>query len=797
MFYPDNIESKLEFDKIRTLLKNYCISSLGRGETDNIRFSTSAAEIETMMQQTKEFKDILENGNDFPYENYYDCRGELARISSTDGYLDEAGLFELKLSLETIARICAFFTSKESENYHYLKELSAGIDICQPICRQINSILDKYGHVHDRASAELYEIRRKKNAESSYIAKTIRTILTSAKEAGYAEETASAVMRGDRLVIPVSPAYKKRIQGIVHDESATGKTVFIEPAEIVEAGNRIRSLEAAEKREIIKILRTCTDFIRPMADEASRSYDFLAKMDFIRAKAKFANVIDARCPQLSPEPGMDWHAARHPLLLLSLQKQGKELVPLDIKLAAGDRILLISGPNAGGKSVCLKTAGLLQYMGQCGLLLPLSEDSSFGVFSDIFIDIGDEQSIENNLSTYSSHLAAMKIFLHKGNQNSLLLIDEFGSGTEPVIGGAIAEAELEVFAKNGCYGIITTHYANLKHLAASTPGIKNAAMLYDRGRMEPLFKLVTGTPGSSFAIEIARKSGLGEEVIAAAIKKAGEENVNYDKNLQDIARDKRYWENKRQQIRLSSKKWEEKNAELEKRMSEIKAREKEIISNARQQANELLKQANATIENTIRKIKESAAEKETTKEARRKVQILREKINADENNTKTAKRTDTRQQFEIGSYVKYGDNIGTVLQINGDKAVVAFGQIEATIDRSQLLPAKESEYKKTKAKAYNFVSPETNEHIRRRNLNFRSEIDVRGMRVDEALQAVAYLLDDATMAGAGRLRILHGTGTGALRQEIRKYLATQPQVCDFHDEHVQLGGAGITIVELE
>ena len=348
MFYPDNIESKLEFDKIRTLLKNYCISSLGRSETDNIRFSTSAAEIETMMQQTKEFKDILENGNDFPYENYYDCRGELARISNTDGYLDETGLFELKLSLETIARICAFFTSKESENYHYLKELSAGINTCQPICRQINSILDKYGHVHDRASAELYEIRRKKNAESSYIAKTIRTILASAKEAGYAEETASAVMRGDRLVIPVSPAYKKRIQGIVHDESATGKTVFIEPAEIVEAGNRIRSLEAAEKREIIKILRTCTDFIRPMADEASRSYDFLAKMDFIRAKAKFANVIDARCPQLSTEPGMDWHAARHPLLLLSLQKQGKELVPLDIKLAAGDRILLISGPNAGG-----------------------------------------------------------------------------------------------------------------------------------------------------------------------------------------------------------------------------------------------------------------------------------------------------------------------------------------------------------------------------------------------------------------------------------------------------------------
>lgn len=798
MFYPNNIEEKIEFDKIRELLKKYCISSLGRNETNNMRFSTSITEIDEMLSQTKEFKCILESGISFPYENYYDCRNNLYRITSTDGYLTENELFELKLSLETIARICTFFSSKESEPYPRLRQLSTGINSCKPICEYIGHILDKYGHVQDNASAELFDIRRKKTLENNYISKALRAILSKAKEAGYVDNDVAPVMRGDRMVIPVSPIHKKRISGIVHDESASGKTVFIEPSELVETNNRIRSLEAAEKREIIKILRTCSDFIRPFANEASSAYDFLAKIDFIRSKAKLAIATNANLPMLSNKAEIRWISARHPILLLSLQKQEKHLVPIDINIKDDDRILLISGPNAGGKSVCLKTAGLLQYMGQCGLLLPIDPDSSFGIFSDIFIDIGDEQSIENNLSTYSSHLTAMKFFLRNGTNSSLLLIDEFGSGTEPVIGGAIAEAELNCFVRNGCKGIITTHYSNLKHMAESTNGLKNAAMLYDKQHMEPLFKLEIGTAGSSFAIEIARKIGLGEEIIAAATKIAGEENINYDKNLQDIARDKRYWENKRQQIRIANKKWEEKNAELEKRLSEIKQKEKEIISKARKQANELLTEANSTIENTIRKIKETSAEKESTKQARNEIHNLHNRIINDDKKQNARKNDLTNaQKLNVGNYVKYGDNIGTVLKINGNKVIVAFGQIEATMDKSQLQSASKSDYDKMKAKSYNFISTQTNSEIRRKNLNFKNEIDVRGLRVDEALQAVAYFIDDATIAGAGNLRILHGTGTGALRQEIRKFLSTLPQVIDYHDEHIQLGGAGITVIELE
>lgn len=798
MFYPQNIEEKIEFDKIRELLKTYCISSLGRDEINNMQFSTSIKDIDEKLSQTKEFKCLLETDINFPYENYYDCRKNLSRITCTDGYLTENELFELKLSLETIARICAFFNSKESDAYPKLRQLSEGTNLCRPICEYIGNILDKYGHVQDHASAELFETRRKITLENSFISKAMRTILSKAKEAGYVDDDVSPVMRGDRLVIPISPIHKKRIHGIIHDESASGKTVFIEPSELVEANNRIRSLEAAEKREIIKILRNCTDFIRPMADEASSAYDFLARIDFIRAKAKLAITTDADLPRLSNCPEIKWLSARHPLLLLSLQKQGKDLIPLDISIAGDDRILLISGPNAGGKSVCLKTAGLLQYMGQCGLLLPIHADSSFGIFSDIFIDIGDEQSIENNLSTYSSHLTAMKFILRNGTENSLILIDEFGSGTEPVIGGAIAEAELEFFVRNGCKGIITTHYSNLKHMASSTPGLKNAAMLYDRHCMEPLFKLEIGTAGSSFAIEIARKIGLGEDIITSATKKAGEENINYDKNLQDIARDKRYWENKRQQIRIATKKWEEKNAELEKRLSEIKQKEKDIISKARQQANELLAEANTTIENTIRKIKETSAEKESTKRARNDIKNLHERIiNEDKKQNARSNNIIHAQKLKVGNYVRYGDNIGTVLEINGNKVIVAFGQIEATMDKSQLQTVSKSDYDKSKAKSYNFVSTQTNSEIRRKNLNFRNEIDVRGMHVDEALQAVAYFIDDATIAGAGHVRILHGTGTGALRQEIRKFLSTLPQIVNYHDEHIQLGGAGITVVDLE
>ena len=624
----------------------------------------------------------------------------------------------------------------------------------------------------------------------------MRSVLNKATEDGLIDKDVTPSLREGRLVIPVSSMNKRRIPGIVHDESATGKTVFIEPTAVVEVNNRIRELENEERREIIRILTEFTNFVRPFYDDILNSCLLVAKIDAIRAKALFSIDIKAIKPYLYSDCRIDWYEARHPLLEKSLTRQGKKIQPLNIRLNKKQRILLISGPNAGGKSVCLKTAGLLQYMLQCGLPIPIHERSNAGIFQSIFIDIGDEQSIENDLSTYSSHLINMKNCIKYSNGKSLLLIDEFGTGTEPQLGGAIAEAVLNRLNTNHVYGIITTHYTNLKHYAAQTEGVVNAAMLYDRNKMQPLFMLSIGTAGSSFAIEIARKIGLPDDVINAASKIVGEEQIDFDKHLQDVARDKRYWEQKRAKIKEEEKKLQSLTEHYDALVQDIKKKEKEIIRNAKEEASQIIKNSNAKIENTIRAIKESAADKNITQSERRELENFKKSLDKQLEKQPSVKQP---QDFHKGERVRIkGQNIaGTIDAVNGKTAIVFFGQIKSTVDVSKLEHLTASQLKEMEKYSTNAVAnAKKGFDMRERQLNFSQDIDVRGMRVDEALQAVIYFLDDAQMFNVSRVRILHGTGTGALKSAIRDYLYQSSIVKSFKDEHVQFGGAGITVVDL-
>lgn len=629
MIYPSHFESKIGFDKIKIFLKEKCISSLGEEKVDDIRFSSDINTISTLVSQTQEFINLISENDSFPTDAYFDIRSYLSRIKIEGSFLTENELFEIQRSLLTIKEIIAFINSKEDKLYPELKALSKDILLFPPILQRIDTILNKFGKIKDNASPELARIRKEKLVTASSISRILDHIIRKAQAEGYTEKDITPSVREGRLVIPVIPAFKRKINGIVHDESASGKTIYIEPAEVVEANNQISELKIQEKREITKILTAFTDFVRPYIPELLHSYDFLGTIDFIRAKALFSIEIGGIKPVIEDNTIIDWINSYHPLLYLSLKKQQKNIIPLTILLTNEHRLLLISGPNAGGKSVCLKTVGLLQYMMQCGLPVPMKENSTMGIFEHIFIDIGDEQSIENDLSTYSSHLSNMKFFIKNSNEKTLILIDEFGSGTEPQIGGAIAEAELNVFNQNKTFGVITTHYTNLKHFASQTDGIINGAMLYDRHLMQPLFQLKIGNPGSSFAIEIARKIGLPESIISEATEKIGLDHINYDKNLQDIARDKHYWENKRQQIRLKEKKLEEISEQLRSELESIDKQRKIIIREAKSEANLLLSNTNATIENTIRQIKESNADKEKARLSRKNIEELKTLINTE------------------------------------------------------------------------------------------------------------------------------------------------------------------------
>ncbi len=839
MIYPQNFETRIEFDAIRRMLKEQCLCPLGRERVDEMHFLTDYDAIETRLNEVVEFMLMMQVEGNFPTDSYYDVREPLQRIRIEGMYMGAEELFSLRRSLDTIGRILSILHKQGGDSadgednplYPSLRALAGEVEAFPAIIRGIDAIIDKFGAVKDSASPALARIRGELVRTSGSISRTLNSILRRAQADGLVEKDAAPTMRDGRLVIPVAPALKRKMGGIVHDESASGKTVFIEPAEVVEANNRIRELEAEEKREIIAILSAFSAELRPLVPQLLLSYDFMGEMDFIRAKAEFAVHINAVKPSLLDRPMMDWGTAYHPLLELSLRKHGRRMSPLDIELDGERRILLISGPNAGGKSVCLKTAGLLQYMLQCGLLIPVHERSRAGIFQSLFIDIGDQQSIEDDLSTYSSHLLNMKHTLRNCDRKSLILIDEFGGGTEPLIGAAIAEALLKRFNERGSFGIITTHYQNLKHFADSTPGIVNGAMLYDRGEMRPLFQLQIGNPGSSFAVEIARKIGLPEEVISDASQIVGSDYIQSDKYLQDIVRDKRYWESKRKNVHQKEKELDEMLGKVQESTDELKKSRKQILKDAREEAERLLRDANAKIENTIRTIVEAKAEKERTRQARQELsdfskqleEIARQKqqMQADREMAKILARQERKKngkkdkgiqqqgkqgeqsgskpvlhKIEPGMHVRLMGQqaVGEVMSVNKSGAVVRFGAIKSTVSVERLQPC---EAPKEEVRKVSFLTSETQEQLHRKRLEFKSDIDIRGMRGEEAVQAISYFVDDAVVCNVHQLRILHGTGNGILRTMVRQYLSTLPFVKHFHDEHVQFGGAGITIVELE
>lgn len=809
VIYPDNFEHKIEFLRIRELVAASCLSTLGKEKVDEMQFSTSFDEIELNLNRVDEFVHILQEEDSFPSDNFYDVRPMLRRIRVVGTWMDTETMFQLKRSLQTINSIVSFLHKNDDSDpvYPNLLSLAENVVVYPDITKRIDAIIDGYGQIKDNASPGLSDIRRQLASALTSISRSMNAILRKAQADGYVDKDVSPSMRDGRLVIPVNPSYKRKISGIVHDESASGKTVFIEPSEVVEANNRVRELENQERREIIKILAAFSDYLRPYLPDLLESYEFLAQIDFIRAKAKFGLSINAIKPSINNKQQIDWVHAYHPLLYLALTRQNRKVIPLDITLQGKDRILIISGPNAGGKSVCLKTVGLLQYMVQCGLMIPLKENSTVGVFDDIFIDIGDEQSIENDLSTYSSHLLNMKFFVKNCNPKSLLLIDEFGSGTEPEIGAAIAEALLERYNAQQSFGVITTHYQNLKHFANENEGVINGAMLYDRHLMQPLFTLSIGNPGSSFAVEIARKIGLPEEVIAHASEKVGGDYINMDKYLQDIARDKRYWERKRDEIRRESKRLEQITSDYESKLEDVNKQKKEILSKAKQEASQLLSDSNARIENTIREIRESQADKEHTKLVRESLSEFKTNVVGKEQKSPKLKKKRTKsvdQTMADKTPLQVGDDVrlqgqtapGKVLEVQGKKATVAFGTLKTTVDSNKLERVSKNQLKKEDL-SRGFYNQSSSDILYNKKLDFKQEIDVRGMRADEALQAVMYFIDDAIQVAAGRVRILHGTGTGALRHVIREYLGTVNGVSKYRDENVQFGGAGITVVEME
>lgn len=817
MIYPDNFEKKIGFDAVRERIGALCGSEAGRRHCGEMRFESNSAVVASRLEAAAEMLAIVSSDEPCPLDGMTDVEPVVRALRVPGSFLPASDLLTLRRALGVMADVDSFFSKRRGDGdnptYPRLDAIARRLLTFPQAMREIDRVLDRYGNVLDNASPELAAIRRDLNSMTGSVNSALRRVMARAVADGVLEADAAPAMRDGRLVIPVAPMHKRRISGIVHDESASGKTVFIEPAEVVQINNRIRELQMDERREIVRILTSVADVIRPNAGEMERSADVVGELDFIRAKGRYAVETSATMPHLSDGPELEWYHACHPGLLMSLRRHGREIVPLDIRLTPKERILVISGPNAGGKSVCLKTVGVVQYMAQCGVLPTVYENSHLGVFDDIFIDIGDDQSIEDDLSTYSSHLRNMKLFLQRGRGTSLVLIDEFGGGTEPQIGGAIAQAILHQFNNAGMWGVVTTHYQNLKHFAEDTDGLVNGSMLYDRHMMQPLFKLSIGNPGSSFAIEIARKTGLPEQIIAEAEEIVGSDYVNLDKYLLDIARDKRYWENKRTSIRQKEKRLEETLERYESDADQLREKRREIIAEARAEAKRIIDGTNSEIERAIREIRESQADRERTLAARRSLEEERRRLestdadkashpslpkrHAKKQRQQPAAPAAAQRELTVGDAVKL-DGEGTpgrILEISGKTAVVAFGMLKTSValDRLKLTLASPEKSQQRSS----FVSSATTDSSREKQLNFKRDIDLRGMRVDEALQAVTYFIDDAIQFSAGRVRILHGTGTGALRQAIRQYLDTVSGVRSYRDEHVQFGGAGITVVDLD
>ncbi|MBD5298736.1 MAG: endonuclease MutS2 [Bacteroides sp.] len=825
MVFPKDFESKIGFAPLRQLVIEKCETRLGKEEAMNMDFISVYEEIIKRLSCVSEMRNLLASPADMPDERIYDVVPWLSEIKAAGSFMSAERLGKLSATLQTMTGIGTFFSKKESESgryrYPYLSDEFAMLPSFPEIVREIERCIGKFGEVKDNASPGLSEVRRAMAAASGSMQRAMRRVLDRAVQAGIVDKDAAPSLRDGRMVIPVSAAMKRGINGIVHDQSATGKTVFIEPAEVVEAGNRLRELEMDERREIAIILTAISDLIRPYIAEITDGCRILGRLDFIKAKARFASLTDGEMPNIEKKPEIDWFHALHPGLLMNLRQQGREPVALDINLTEEKRILIISGPNAGGKSVCLKTVAVVQYMMQCGMLPTLYSNSHMGIFKNIFIDIGDEQSIENDLSTYSSHLANMKHFLLNADSKTLILADEMGSGTEPQIGGALAQSILTDLGKSGCMGIVTTHYQNLKTFAESEPGFVNGAMLYDRQHLRPTFQLSIGNPGSSFALEIARNTGLPRDVIERAREIVGSDYVNMDKYLLDIQRDRRYWANKRLGIKEKEHKLDKLLETYESNSSDLKTQRAAILRAAKEEAKEILAGANAQIERSIHEIRKAEAEKERTRQIRRELEEYKQSLNDDaQDNAESmpevlkplrhkSRKTEAKNKEQkkvaaapkavlgVGDYVRMsnGGVVGKILSVSGKKAEVAFGALRTIVELDKLQGAQKP--KQTATATVMTVSASTSNESRERQLNFRNEIDVRGMRADEALQAVTYFLDDAVQFNASRLRILHGTGHGILKTLIREQLRANPNVSDFRDEDVRFGGAGITVVDLD
>lgn len=825
-FYPDNFELKIGFDRICEMLHNFCLSNMGHEWVEAVNFQDDYENILTQLGETDEFCRIVREFDNFPSSHFFDLREALQKISIEGRFLEPEELFDLKRSLESVRAIVAFFNKQEETVFPLLKKKTQNVQIFPYIYERIDAIINKFGKIRDNATPELANIRREILTRQSNMSKRLHAILKQAQKDGLVDEDATVTIRDGRAVIPIAAGNKRKLKGIVYDESSTGKTSYVEPNEIVEMNNEIRELEYAERREIIKILTTFSNDIRPYLTDLLFSYDFLGEIDFIRSKAKLAVDLGAIKPDFAPNPVIDWFQAVHPVLMKALKKENRKIIPLNIRLNAEKHILLISGPNAGGKSVCLKTVGLLQYMLQCGLLIPISEGSRTGIFSKIFIDIGDEQSLENDLSTYSSHLLNMKHFVKFSDEKTLILIDEFGTGTEPMLGGAIAESILDKLNQLGTFGVITTHYTNLKHFASSAAGIENGAMLYDSQNMNPLFQLEIGKPGSSFAFEIARKIGLPEEILEKATEKIGKDHIDFDRNLRQINRDKRYWETKREKIRKVEKILDEMAASYETELKETQKQRKEILKKTKEEADMLLSGINKKIENTIHEIKKEQADKEKTRKAREELLVLKtvviEKTTANDASIdakikKLQEREKNRNERrpekpklvvkpvdepenkdpKPGDKVRLAgqNNVGDLIEINKKNAVIAFGQLITTVPVSQIERISNNEAKRI-SNVPVFGKSRLITNLSESKINFKSEIDIRGKRAEEAISIIQEFIDKAIMFEKNELRILHGKGNGILKEIIRSYLKSEPMVQSFKDEHVDFGGAGITVIQL-
>ncbi|MBO7477625.1 MAG: endonuclease MutS2, partial [Salinivirgaceae bacterium] len=726
MIYPDNFEQKIDFVRVREAVKGCCLGEVGRWLTDKMRFMPKAADVRNRLAEVSEFMQLLQSQVDFPTDYFFDLRPLFDKMRVEGSFAEAEEIFNLYRSLSTVKAITRFFAKEENtERYPSLSTIAANVVVHTFVTDSIEHIMSRQGQIRDSASPELAAIRRELAEKQGAASKLIRRIIADAQQEGWVEPDATLAVRDGRLVIPIAASQKRRIMGIIHDESATGKTCYVEPAPVVEINNALLELESAERREIIRILRTLTDNLRPYTDDLDDALMFLGITDFIRAKARYALQIGAAVPHLADKPLIDWQNARHPILQEAFREAGRTLVPLNIALDEASRILVISGPNAGGKSVCLKTVGLLQYMLQCGLPVPMEPASHAGIFTNLFIDIGDEQSIDNDLSTYSSHLLNMKHFVRNADGRTLILIDEFGTGTEPMLGGAIAEAILDRLNQAKVFGVITTHYTNLKHFAAGHDGIVNGAMLYDTNRMEPMFVMEMGKPGSSFAFEIAYKIGLPQDVIDDARSKVGEEHLNFDKHLREIARDKYYWERKRENIRKIERRLEEMMETEKRELDETKRFRKELMTKSKDDAKRLLADSNRLIENTIRQIRESQAEREKTKQARQQFDEARQaveqtsddeerilqkikKLKERENRVRTSKTKQDAQlkaadvveerqrDFTIGMPVRIEGQttVGEIMELNGKNAVVAFDNLYMNVEISRLQHLTDDEKKK-------------------------------------------------------------------------------------------------------